>query len=188
MDEYEVADSDGMFYEVMLYSWKAGITVANVKKKNAKDGSKKFFSVFQDQSSLRLTTNVEGSSSFKEIEAKQNGIGLLGLIQEVMCGVEQHLQMTWVTVKVNRSLFTLWQRNSLTNDNYLKLFGSQVTVLTTCRGKLLLHLVLVMVKLLANRCTDTNNLNAGQLIKDEAMAHEEYITYLALSGTDGTQF
>ena len=80
-----------MPYNVLLYLWKADITVAKAKKKNVDDDNTKLFSPFQDQSSPQLTMKMEGSTAFKEIDAKQNYILLLRLIREVTCGVEQHL-------------------------------------------------------------------------------------------------
>ena len=51
-----------------------------------------------------------------------------------MCGVHQHLQNTWALVKADKCLYTLCQRSHVTNDNQLKHFDSQVTVLETFGG------------------------------------------------------
>ena len=43
---------------------------------------------FQDQISPQLLTKVQGSRKYEQTESKQDGTGILGLIREVMCRVE----------------------------------------------------------------------------------------------------
>ena len=56
-----------------------------------------------------MLTEIKSMVEFEEFEMKQDGIGLLGLIREVMCGVEKHLQNTWALVQASKSLYTFWQ-------------------------------------------------------------------------------
>ena len=53
-------------------------------------------------------TEFKSTAKFEDFETKQDGIGLLGLIREVMHGVEKHLQNTWALVQANKALQTFW--------------------------------------------------------------------------------
>ena len=70
---------------------------------------------------------------------KQDGIGLLRLIWEVMCDVEKQLQDTWVLVQADKAIYTFYQKPDMPNGEYLKLFNSQVMVLETLGGPLTIH-------------------------------------------------
>ena len=78
---------------------------------------------------------------------KQDGIGLLGLIREVMRGVKKHLQNTWALSQTSKSLHTFWQQPTMPNDEYLKLFNTRVTVLETLGGTLPIDKALVLKKI-----------------------------------------
>ena len=84
----------------------------------------KLFYLFLNQCSPPMITELKSTDEFEGFETKQDGIGLLGLIREVMCGVEKHLQSTWALVQANKALYTFWQATNMPNDEYLKLFNS----------------------------------------------------------------
>ena len=49
----------------------------------------KLYCLFLNQCSPGMLTEIKSTVGFEEFEMKQDGIGLLGLIREVMCGVEK---------------------------------------------------------------------------------------------------
>ena len=57
------------------------------------------YSLFNEQFYPGTKTQYEGYSGFKIIKAEQDGIKLLGIIQEIMCRVQQHLKKTCDMVK-----------------------------------------------------------------------------------------
>ena len=70
---------------------------------------------------------------------KQDDIGLLRLIREVMCGVEKHPQDTCALVIADNALHTFWKKPDMPNNEYLKLYNTRVTVLETLGGTLPIH-------------------------------------------------
>ena len=83
-------------------------------------------------------------------------VGLLGLIREIICSVEKHLQHTCALVQEDKALHTFWQGVIMPNDEYLKLFNAQVTALGTLGGPLQIHLQLVTKKLVLMGLTGTD--------------------------------
>ena len=125
-DESDSSDSDDGLddYEVNFFEWNIDYAEKKKTKKHIKDGSTKLFNLFTAQCSLQLFTEIKSSDEFKDLESKQDGTGLLGLIQMGMCSVEKHLQDTWALVSVNKALHTFYQRGDIPNDEYLKLSNS----------------------------------------------------------------
>ena len=69
----------------------------------------KLFYLFTAQCSPQMTTELKSTDEFKDSETKQDDIGLLGLIQEIMCGVKKHLQGTWALVQADKALQCLFK-------------------------------------------------------------------------------
>ena len=87
-----------------------------------------------------MLTEVKSLVKLEDLKAKQDGIGLLRLIREVICSVEKHPQDTRVLVIVDKALHTFYERPDVPNDKYIKLFNSHVMVLETLGGPLPFHL------------------------------------------------
>ena len=51
-----------------------------------------------------MKTKVKGTSGYKATDIEQDGIGLLLIIHNIMCRIEQHMQHTWGLVAVNKAL------------------------------------------------------------------------------------
>ena len=127
---------------------------------------------------------------------KQDGIGLLGLIRAVMCGVEKHLQNTWALVQATKNLYTFWQAPTVQNKEYLKLFNARVTVLETLGGTIPVNEALILEKIKKQGFTSEDLENATKRIpdRDDVMAkavkeaQKEYLALLALSGANATRF
>ena len=105
-----------------------------------------------------------------------------------MCGIEQHLQTTWATVQTNKSLYTLWQRKGVLEDEYFKLFNSHVTVLETFAGEFPLRPFLVTAKLKKMGICDPDNADADERAAAVSTVREEYLTCLCLSGADRERY
>ena len=101
-----------------------------------------------------------------------------------MCGVEQHLQTTSASVQTNKSLYTLWQRKGVLDNEYFKLFDSPVTILEKFAGEFPLSLFLVTVKLKEMGIRDPDNVDADERAMAVSAVQEEYLACLCLSGAD----
>ena len=145
-DENSVYSSPDTF-QSDLFEWKSKYTEATQKAKHIEEGNMKLYYLFLNQCSPGMHTEIKSTDEFKEFEMKQDGIGLLGLIREVMCWVEKHLQNTWALVQASKSLHMFWQSTTMPNDEYLTLFNARVTVLETLGGTLTVHRVLVLKKI-----------------------------------------
>ena len=109
-------------FNIDLFFWKYKYKEWVDKAKNIEECNKKLYSMFDDQCSPRMKTQVKGSSRFKIIKAEHDDIKLLGIILEIMFGVQQHLQNTWDMVKSDKCIYNLWQRSHATNSDYIKNF------------------------------------------------------------------
>ena len=74
-----------------------------------------------------------------------------------MWGVQQHLHNTWAVAKADNCIYTLCQYSHVTNNDYLKHFDLQVTVLETFGGELPKYPLLVKQKLIEAGARDPNN-------------------------------
>ena len=93
-------------------------------------------------------------------------------------------------VRADKILYMLYQWFGVSNDNSAKFLPPQVTILEIFRGKLPLHLVLMMASLLENGVTDADILQPYQLSMAEVAVRKEYLVCLAFSqqkATAGTQ-
>ena len=126
-------------------------------KRSIKEDNKKLLFLLQDQSSPQILVKVQRSSEYNQTGTNQDGIKLLGLIREVMCGVKKHIQETAALVKATKNIYMFWQKPLVTNNDYQKLFELLVTMQETLGSKLPLHLSHVTAKLLELECSDSHN-------------------------------
>ena len=92
--------------------------------------------ILRGKCSLAMITKIEGSKGFKDAQETLDRIGLLVLIREIMCGMEQHVHPTTTIMLAYKNLFCLWQKPGQTNDDYNKLFHLYKTVLKSLGGQL----------------------------------------------------
>ena len=94
-----------------------------------------------------------------------------------MRGIKKHLQNTWAPA-------------NMPNNEYLKLFNAQVTVLETLGGPLPIHPALVIKKLgtLGVTGSDIENPDPDLYTKAVNCAQKEYPALLTLSGANVTEF
>ena len=123
------SDDDMDTYNADFYKQKSEYADKNKTKRRVKDGNMKLFYLFTTQCSLQMITELKSTEKIEDLEMKQDCIGILGLIWEVMCAIEKHLQDTWLLVQADKALHTFWQKPDMTDDEYLKLFNSRVTAL-----------------------------------------------------------
>ena len=89
-----------------------------------------------------------------------------------MCGAQQHLQNMWATVKEYKGLYTIWQHSHVTNDEYLKSFDSQVTILEIFDGELPNNPLLFKQKLIEAGVRNPNNASdLDQDISEKAVVY-----------------
>ena len=75
-------------YQVNIWEWKSKYTRATKAAKYIEEGNMKPYYLFLNQCSPGMLSKIKSTVEFEEFEMKQDGIGLLGLIREVICGVE----------------------------------------------------------------------------------------------------
>ena len=89
-----------------------------------------------------------------------------------MCGAQQHLQNMWATVKEYKGLYTIWQHSHVINDEYLKSFNSQVTILEIFDGELPNNPLLFKQKLIEAGVSNPNNASdLDQDISEKAVVY-----------------
>jgi hypothetical protein len=189
IDESSVYDGPDT-YTSDIYVWRSDYAEAKKNKRHIEEGNMKLYYLFLNQCSPPMVTELKSTDEFEDYETNQDGIGLLGLIREVMCGVEKHLQSTWALVQANKALYTFWQQSNMPNDEYLKLFNSRVTVLETLGGRVPVHDTLVLAKLkdMGVSPEDEDKPSDDTMAKAFESAQKEYLALLALSGANGTRF
>ena len=93
-------------YASDLFEWKSKYTDATKKGKHVKEDNMELYYLFLNQYSPPMIIELKSTGKFRDFETKQDGIRLLELIQEVMCGVEKYLQNTWALVQAGKALHT----------------------------------------------------------------------------------
>ena len=141
-------------YAANLLVWKIYYVEKSKTKKHIKDVNMKLFYLFTAQCSPQCFTKIKSLDKFDGLEAKQNGIRLLRLIQEVVGGVEKHIQDTWALVIADKALHAFYQWPYMPNNEYIKLSNSRVTVLETLGVPLPIHSKLINAKLELMGCKD----------------------------------
>ena len=63
------------------------------------------------------------------MEADQDGIALIKLIEKIMVGVEESLQQTMAIVMLERTLHNFFQKMGTSNNDYKSQFDAYVTVM-----------------------------------------------------------
>ena len=81
------------------------------------------------------------------MEAYQDGISLLKLIEKIMVGVEESLQQMMAIVMAERTLYTFFQKMGTSNDNYKSQFDVYVTVLEAYCDGVIVPQILVDTKM-----------------------------------------
>ena len=78
----------------------------------------------------------------------------------------------WATVKEYKGLYTIWQHSHVTNDEYLKSFDSQVTILEIFDGELPNNPLLFKQKLIEAGVSNPNNASdLDQDISEKAVVY-----------------
>ena len=85
-------------------------------------------------------------------------------------------------VKADKCIYTLWQSIHITNDDYLKLFDSQVTVLETFGGGVPKHPLLVKHKSVVAGVRDPNYSLGSYQKRLEKSVVEDYPACPMMSG------
>ena len=134
-------------FECRVLIWQEELKEAVRKRRDVTEGNNKLFGLFLSQCEPRLRTKLKGMKGFQLATDAQDGIALHGLIRAVMCGVEEHLQDTWVMAKADRALFSFWQRPGVSTDEYATQFDAFVTVIDKIGGTIPLHPHLLKKKL-----------------------------------------
>ena len=81
-------------YEIYVFIWKEKSKEALEIQRHAKEGYRIMFALAIEQCYPALSKSLKGTSSYREVEAIQEGIKLLVMIRSIICGVEEHLQDT----------------------------------------------------------------------------------------------
>ena len=102
----KVVGVDADTYELECLVWKEEAKAAIAEIMQVVEGNKKLFGLFLDQCVKPFWMKLKGTKGFDAAEADQDGIALHGFIRAVMCGVEEHLQDTWVMAKADKALHT----------------------------------------------------------------------------------
>ena len=71
--------------------------------------------------------------------------------------MEEHLQWTWAIIKVDKNLYTFFQRINTTNNEYMKEFEAYIKVIDSYGGKTPIHPGIVKSKLTNMGVKDNNN-------------------------------
>ena len=125
---------DAKEYEIILYEWK--ITAKNKPEKRiyVKIINQKLFAILVEKCLKAMGLKLEGTKGYEQVEADEDVIALIKLIEKIMVGVEESLQQTMVIVMEERTLHTFFQNMGKSNNNYKIQFGAYVMVLEAYCG------------------------------------------------------
>ena len=96
-------------YENQVMLCKENVKIQIERKRNVSKGNQKLYTILIDQSLPLMRSKLEVTTGHEQVEADQDGITLLAMIKNIVCGVEESLQNTMSIVIVNKTLHMFWK-------------------------------------------------------------------------------
>ena len=137
-----------------------------------------------------MRLKLEGTKGYEQVEADEDVIALIKLIEKIMVGVEESLQQTMAIVMAERTLYTLFHQMDTSNDNYKSQFEEYATVMEAYCGGVRVPQILVDTKLkeFYPSVSDVTTADSGQRTAAEVLAIEHYIACMMLVGEKDMRF
>ena len=80
----------------------------------------KLYSLLLEQCSRALRSKLEGSTGYKKVESDQDGIALVDMIRQIMCGAQDHQVLAMSAATMFKQFFCFTQHDGQGNAEYMK--------------------------------------------------------------------